>query len=464
MTTVVSPSSNAHSARRDRILLMGTRTARGFGAGALSIVIALDLARVGYPSFTIGIILGLALGGAAAWALAVPRVELRWRRWSVFGLSSVALAVGGGLLWVDIANPALLLAALLLGGIVAGGADVSPLGALEQAALAGTTSDRGRTQTFAVYNLLGYVGVALGALAAGPLYALSTPTVAGFPSGAHDATLLFYGLLGLGLLPLYRSLSSDVDRQGSGTRPSPLSPPSRPIVYSLSALFSVDAFAGGLVVNSLVVYYFSTQFHPEVDLLGFVFFLSNLAAGLSLVLAAPLARRFGLVNTMVFSHIPSNVFLILVVFAPSFLIASVLWVARATLSQMDVPTRQSYMQAVVPAEDRAAAAGYTTAARSCQAFGAPVTGSIPRGRRTLGSRPVRSGRLRENRLRCGSILPFSAASSARGDRRELPKVPPRPGRCGDADERLLFLGQSALPGTPRGRSSTSRARDRTRRI
>jgi MFS family permease len=376
MTTDGPPRSTLSLGRRDRILLLGTRTARGFGAGALSIVIALDLAAVGYSSFAIGILLGLALGGAAAWAITVPRIELRWHRRSVFALAAAALAVGGVLLWVDVANPALLLIALLLGGIVAGGADVSPLGALEQAALAGTTSDRARTQTYAVYNLLGYVGVALGALAAGPLNALSGPSFAGFPAGPHDATLLFYGLLGFALVPAYRSLSSDVDRRATGERPSTLSPPSRPVVYSLSALFSVDAFAGGLVVNSLVVYYFSTRFHPGVDTLGFVFFLSNLAAGLSLVLAAPLARRFGLVNTMVFSHIPSNVFLILVVFAPSLWSASVLWVARATLSQMDVPTRQSYTQAVVPAEDRAAAAGYTTAARSVQAFGAPVTGSF----------------------------------------------------------------------------------------
>lgn len=355
---------------------MGARTARGFGAGALSIVIALDLEGAGYSSFYIGIILGLALGGAAAWAVAVPRIELHWRRRSTFVLSAVALALGGGLLWVDIANPATLLAALLLGGIVAGGADVSPLGALEQAALSGTTEDRTRTRTYSIYNLVGYVGVALGALAAGPLYGLSTPTFVALPAGPHDVTLLFYGLIGLALIPAYRNLSNDVDREAGGERPSALSPQSRPIVYSLSALFSVDAFAGGLIVNSLVVYYFSVQFHPEVDVLGFVFFLSNLAAGLSLVLAAPLAQRFGLVNTMVFSHIPSNIFLILVVFAPSFLIASFLWVARTSLSQMDVPTRQSYMQAVVPPGDRAAAAGYTTAARSCQALGAPVTGSF----------------------------------------------------------------------------------------
>ncbi len=376
MTTTLPSGLSGLRMRRDRLLLMGTRTARGFGAGALSIVIALDLAGVGYSSFAIGTILGLALGGAAVWAVAVPRIELHWRRRSVFVLSAVALAFGGALLWVDIASPVFLIAALLLGGIVAGGADVSPLGALEQAALAGTTANAVRTQTYSVYNLAGYVGVAFGALAAGSISSLSGSTSPGLPPGSHDATLLFYALLGLALVPLYQSLSIDVDSQARGDRPSPLSPASRGIVYSLSALFSVDAFAGGLIVNSLVVYYFSTQFHPGVDLLGFVFFLSNLAAGLSLVLAAPLARRFGLINTMVFSHIPSNIFLILVIFAPNFLIASFLWVARATLSQMDVPTRQSYMQAVVPPEDRAAAAGYTTAARSCQAFGAPVTGSF----------------------------------------------------------------------------------------
>ena len=139
MTTESSLSSTAPSAWRDRMLLMGARFARGFGAGALSIVIALDLSGAGYSSFAIGILLGLALGGAAAWAIAVPRFELRWRRRSVFVLSAAALAIGGGLLWVGIANPAILLAALLFGGIVAGGADVSPLGALEQAALSGTT-------------------------------------------------------------------------------------------------------------------------------------------------------------------------------------------------------------------------------------------------------------------------------------------------------------------------------------
>ncbi|MCI4353682.1 MAG: MFS transporter [Thermoplasmata archaeon] len=362
--------------QRDQVLLMGARTARGFGAGALSIVIALDLAGTGYSTLAIGLLLGLALGGGASWALAVPYLERYWRRRSVFALSAGALALGGLLLWIDLANPGFLLVALLLGGIVASSADVSPLGALEQAALAGTTGDRGRTRTYAVYNLLGYVGAAVGALAAGPLNGSRALSIAGLPSVPHDATLLLYALLGLGLIPAYRGLSRDVDRQAGRERPALLSAPSRSIVYALSELFAVDAFAGGLIVNSLLVYYFSIRFHPAVDLLGVVFFLSNLMAGVSLLLAVPLARRFGLVNTMVFTHLPSNVLLIVVVFAPSFALASLLWVARATLSQMDVPTRQSYTQAVVWPGDRAAAAGYTTAARSCQAFGAPVTGGF----------------------------------------------------------------------------------------
>ncbi|MCI4365281.1 MAG: MFS transporter [Thermoplasmata archaeon] len=371
-----TPRPPGPTERRDRTLLMGARTARGFGAGALSIVIALDLSESGYSSFAIGLVLGLALGGAAVWALAVPYLQDCWGRRVAFALSAGALAIGGVLLWVDLANPAVLLTALFLGGIVTGGADVSPLGALEQAELAGATEDRARTSTFSLYNLLGYVGVAVGALAAGPLQTVVGPTLVGFPSGPHDVTLLLYGLLGLGLLPTYQSLSSPRVRDRSSKRPSPLSPASRPTVYALSALFTVDAFGGGLVVNSLVVYYFSVRFGSNVEVLGLLFFVSNLAAALSLVLAAPIARRIGLVNTMVFSHIPSNVFLILFVFAPTFPWAATLWVARSSLSQMDVPTRQSYTQAVVPPEDRPAAAGYTTAARSCQAFAAPVTGTF----------------------------------------------------------------------------------------
>jgi MFS family permease len=147
-------------------------------------------------------------------------------------------------------------------------------------------------------------------------------------------------------------------------------------VFHLSGLFAVDAFGGGLVTNSLVVYYLVIRFHAPVEVLGLVVALGNFAAAFSLILAVPLARRFGLINTMVFTHLPSSALLILFAFSPTILLAGLVWVARCSLSQMDVPTRQSYTQAVVPREDRTAAAGYTTAARSGQALGAPVAGGF----------------------------------------------------------------------------------------
>jgi len=363
------------SPRRDRVLVWVTRTTRGFGAGALSIVLALDLARSGYTPFAVGILLGLALGAGAGWSLLAPRLERQWSRRATFVVSAGALAMGGFLLWAAPGEPVAVLVALLLGGIVAGTADVSPLGALEQATLADATSETDRTSSYVVYNLLGYAGGAVGALVAGPLSAVAFGPPPGALVGFHDPTLFVYGLLGLGLVPAYLALSRPPDRVATGPA-APLSPQARPIVHALSTLFAVDAFGGGLIVNSLVVYYFAVRYAPPVAVLGALFFASNLAAAASLVLALPLARRFGLVNTMVFTHLPSSVVLVLIAFAPSFTLAGALWVGRAVLSQMDVPTRQSYTQAIVPPDDRAAAAGYTTAARSGQALGGPVAGAF----------------------------------------------------------------------------------------
>ena len=372
-TTDGEARGTAPAHRRDQILLFAARGARGFGSGALSIVIALDLIRVGYSTLEIGILLGIALGGGAAWAIAVPRLEHRWGRRIVFSIAATAFAAGGLLLWLRLGDPIAVLLALLLGGVVAGGADVSPLGALEQATLVETSPGELRTRTFAWYNLVGYAGVSAGALVAGPLQSFSTP---GWGGAAHDLPLLLYGIVGAALLPVYGGLSAEPLAAPRPVRREVLSPSARPVVYSLSSLFAVDAFAGGMIVNSLVVFYFATRFGASEGSLGLMVSLSSIAAAVSLLVAAPLARRFGLVNTMVFTHIPSNVLLALVVVAPNLFVGAVLWIARATLSQMDVPTRQSYTQSVVAREDRAAAAGYTTAARSFQAFGAPVTGAF----------------------------------------------------------------------------------------
>ncbi len=361
---------------RDGLTLLVTRSVRGFGAGALSIVLAIDLAQAGYAPLVIGALLGLVLAAASVWSLAVPTLERHWGRLGVFTTGALAFSAGGLLLWADLGNPFVVLAAIGLGGLVAGASDVSPLGALEQAMLADVAPERRRTEWFATYNLLGYVGGALGALSAGPLAALSGAGVPGLPAGTHDLTVLLYGLLGLGLVPAYAALSRAPSAGPSERKVGRPTPEVRQRIVALASLFAVDAFGGGLIANSLVVYYFAVRFAPGVDVLGAVFFVANLAAGLSFLLAVPLARRIGLLRTMVFSHIPSNVLLILVAFGPTFAFAAGLWIARSCLSQMDVPTRQSYTQAIVPRDARPAAAGYTTAARSAQALGGPVTGAF----------------------------------------------------------------------------------------
>ena len=335
----------------------------------------MDLARAGHSPFSVGLVLGLAMGAAAAWAILIPG-RTRWlSRRGRFVLGALAVATGGFLLWFDLVDAWVLLPALLLGGIVAGGADISPLGALEQGALSGVVHDRERTRTFAVYNLSGYVGTALGALVAGPLASLRFGPAG--PSGdPRDVTFLLYGLLGLALVPAYLRLTPTGGPGAPSAGSRRLSPTHRGPILRLSALFSVDALGGGMVANALVAYFLLLRFGASSYTIGAILALANIAAGVSLILAVPLARRFGLVNTMVFTHIPSSVLLVLFAFAPALPVAGALWVARATLSQMDVPTRQSYTQAIVPREEGAAAAGYTTAARSAQALGSPVSGAL----------------------------------------------------------------------------------------
>ena len=360
---------------RDRFLLTTARALRGFGAGALSVVLVIELSRGGYSAWQIGLILGLAMGAAATWAILMPGRLPGVSGRALLVLGALTLAAGGFLLWFDTVDLWALLPAVLLGGIVAGGADISPLGALEQGSLAGVSTSRNRTRLFVEYNFLGYVGTAVGALVAGPLIALRFAP-AGFPAAPRDAVLLLYGLLGLALVPVYLSLSSGSSSPDERRTFRRLSPDHRGPILRLSELFTLDALGGGMVANALVSYFLLVRFGASPNTIGYVLSLANIAAGVSLLLALPLARRLGLINTMVFTHIPSSVLLILFAFTPTVLLAGAVWVVRATLSQMDVPTRQSYTQAIVPKEEGAAAAGYTTAARSAQAFGGPISGAL----------------------------------------------------------------------------------------
>ncbi|HET9344243.1 MAG TPA: MFS transporter, partial [Candidatus Limnocylindrales bacterium] len=256
--------------------------------------------------------------------------------------------------------------------------EVGPFLAVEQAGLAQIVPDRRRTSTFAWYNLAGYVATAVGALTAGLLTAALLG--AGWSDvEAYRAVVLGYAALGLAMAggfalvgPATEPAPSVVVRDAEDRRRLGLGRRSRGIIARLSALFALDAFAGGFVPQALMAYWFHLRFGVEPAALGALFFAANLLAAVSSLSAARIAARIGLVNTMVFTHLPSNVLLILVPFMPTLPLAVICLLARYALSQMDVPTRQSYVMAVVDPDERSAAAGVTGIARTTGAAVSPA--------------------------------------------------------------------------------------------
>jgi predicted MFS family arabinose efflux permease len=271
----------------------------------------------------------------------------------------------------------LLLAAATLGIISPAGNEVGPFLAIEQAALSQAVPDASRTRVFARYALAGAAATALGSLAGGWL-AAGLQRAGSSPLSAYRAVALAYAGLGAVLLLLFTRLSPAAESPArSAGRPAFLAPGlglgrSRGVVARLSGLFAVDAFAGGFVVQSLVAWWFHRRFGLEEQWLGALFFGANLLAGLSALAAGWLAARIGLVNTMVATHLPSNVLLLLVPLMPSLELAAGVLLVRFSISQMDVPTRQSYTMAVVEPAERSAAAGVTGIARTVGSSLAPL--------------------------------------------------------------------------------------------
>jgi MFS family permease len=271
------------------------------------------------------------------------------------------------------------------------GNEVGPFLSVEQAALSQIVPDRERTHVFAWYNLVGSFATALGALCAGSLAQLLQNSGV-TPANSYRAIVIGYGMMGLLLLLIFTRLSAQVEAAPSHAlaRSLPRSPTartgdekllglhrSRRVVFKLSALFSLDAFAGGFVVSSFVAYWFNIRFGAEPGALGAIFFAANILAGVSALMAARIAKRIGLINTMVFTHIPSNILLILVPLMPTLPLAVLMLLLRFSISQMDVPTRQSYTMAVVEPDERSAAAGVTGVARTTGAAISPsITGAL----------------------------------------------------------------------------------------
>ena len=371
------------SHHRDITLLFSTRIIRLFCYGFLSIILALYLAEVGLRETEIGLLFTLTLAGDAAISLLLTTSADRFGRRRTLILGAL-LMIGAGVVFLLTNNIVILMAAAIIGVISPSGNEIGPFLSIEQASLTQLVPDNRRTQVFAWYALVGSFATAGGALIAGWL---TQGLRAGGMSSldAYRVVLTGYALGGLILTLLFLLLTPAVEVTPS---PETSSAPrllglhkSRNVVFRLSALFALDAFAGALIVQSLLVFWFSVKFHTEPGVLGSIFFGANILAGISALLASRIAARFGLINTMVFTHIPSNILLMLVPLMPTLPLAILTLLLRFSISQMDVPTRQSYTMAVVAPDERSAASGVTTIARSVGAAISPsLTGvflSIP---------------------------------------------------------------------------------------
>ncbi|MFI5259604.1 MAG: MFS transporter [Candidatus Limnocylindrales bacterium] len=358
---------------RDGRLLFATRAVRMFGYGLASVVLVLYLAALGLADWAIGLLLSLTLLGDAAISLWLTTHADRVGRRRVLLVGSALMCLAG----VGFAStsflPVLVLAATI-GVISPSGNEVGPFLAVEQASLSQTVDDRARTRVFAWFNLTGSFATAAGALVggvvAGALMAAGRSSI-----DAYRFVIVLYACLGLLLAALFWRLSPRVEVAA----PADVSIArrlglhrSRGIVARLSALFVIDAFAGGLVVQSLIAYWFHLRFGADVAVLGAALFGANLLAGLSALAAARIAERIGLVRTMVFTHLPSNVLLAAIPLMPTLPLAIAVLLLRFSISQMDVPTRQAYTMAVVDPDERSAAAGVTGIARTLGTSASPI--------------------------------------------------------------------------------------------
>jgi MFS family permease len=345
-----------------------------FAYGFLSVVLVLYLKAQGLKEEQIGFLLTMALLGDTVVSLWITTAADRIGRKRMLILGAFLMAMVGGVFAVT-RNFLLLVIAATLGVLSPSDKEVGPFLSIEQAALSQTIPDERRTAVFAWYNLAGSVAVALGALLGG--FACQEFLQSGLTGPAVFRPLVVaYGAVGLLLAAGFAGLShaAEAPRQEAGEdRLSRLGlHQSRGVILRLSALFALDAFGGGFILQSILAYWFYSRFQLEPAVLGSIFFVANLLAAASALCAAALARRFGLVRTMVFTHLPSNVLLLLIPLMPNMTLAVALLLVRFSISQMDVPTRQSFTMAVVRPEERSAASGITTVARSIGAAISPT--------------------------------------------------------------------------------------------
>ena len=356
---------------RDGRLLFITRSLRLFAYGALAVILVVYLTNLGLSASQTGLLLTLILVGDTAVSLYLTtRADRLGRRRTL--IIGAMLMVAAGLTFAWTRNFLLLIVAGTIGVISPSGNEVGPFLSIEQAALAQVVPPAARTTVFAWYTLAGSFATAAGSLCGGVLaHVLQGSALV--PLANYRVVVLLYAALGAVLAVLFTRLSPAAEVLSPGVTSTRFGiGQSRDVVLRLSGLFALDSFAGGFVVQSFAAYWFYLRFGVNPATLGVIFFWANLFAGVSALLATRLAARFGLVKTMVFTHLPSNILLILVPLMPTLPLAILVLLARFSISQMDVPTRQSYVMAVVRPEERSAAAGITGVARTTGAAIAPV--------------------------------------------------------------------------------------------
>jgi MFS family permease len=364
---------------KDGKLILAARVTRTFAYGFLSIVLAIYLKLIGFNDIIIGLVLAATLVNSVIFTLVASFYADRIGRRKMLVIYAALMSISGGI-FLATENYLALIAAALIGTINVTGSETGAFLSIEQALLPQTVSNiKKRNTIFALYNMTGTFAMSVGILLSG------LPSILQEQFGLSQIEsikplLILYSILGIIVMAIYFMLSKKIElTSGEIAKPltKVLSPETKKIVGKLSGLFSVDSFAGGFVIQSIVSFWFFTKFDVDLTTLSYIFSTAGVLTAFSFLAAARIADKIGLVNTMVFTHIPSNILLILVGFAPTLPLAIAFYLGRMALSQMDVPTRQSYIVSVVKEEERTASAGITNISRNVsQAVSPSLTGYI----------------------------------------------------------------------------------------
>ncbi|HLN35662.1 MAG TPA: MFS transporter [Nitrososphaeraceae archaeon] len=365
----------------DGKLLLCARIVRTFAYGFLSVILAIYLKLIGFDDILIGVILSLTLINSIIFTLFASFYADRIGRRNTLLLYTVMMSISGAIFFVT-ENPIALIIAALVGTLNITGSETSAFLSMEQSILPQTIQDnRKRNTLFGFYNMAGTFAMGAGILIANFPIIIQQNELGFDQISAIKILFLFYSLLGILVIGIYLKLSSaiEIKKQEKTLKPlsKTLNPKSKKIVTKLSGLFAIDSFAGGFAIQSIVSFWFFSKFDIDLSTISYIFSIGSVLTAFSYLVAAKIADKIGLINTMVFTHIPSNILLILLAFAPTVEIAIVFYMIRMALSQMDVPTRQSYIVAVVEEDERTASAGITNLSRNiAQAISPSITGYI----------------------------------------------------------------------------------------